>query len=216
MTHPGCFIVVEGPDGAGKTTLASALAERMRAAGVEPVRVREPGGTPLAEALRSELLGSGGGLGDERELLYILTARADLLAKVVVPALRAGRVVLSDRYDLSTMAYQGGGRGIAAGQLEWLNRAATGGLRPDVTLVIDLPAAEGRARQIAAGKEADRMEREGPDFHQRVAATYLAATGPGVHHLDGTASPDEVLDAAWRIIRSECAEHFSAAAGRGI
>ncbi len=216
MSARGCFIVVEGPDGAGKTTLTGRLVERMEHAGVVPVRVREPGGTPLAEALRRELLDSDGGFSNERELLYILTARADLVVKVILPALEQGRLVISDRYDLSTLAYQGGGRGLPVERIEWLNRAATGGLAPDVTLVLDLPAAAGRARQAASGKNADRMEREDHAFHDRVAATYLAADGPGVHHLDAAASPEEVLEAAWQIISTGCVGHFRPASEKRL
>lgn len=193
----GLFVVLEGPEGAGKTTLAAALAQRIRAAGAEVVAVREPGGTPVAEALRAELLDGDREWTAEAELLYMVTARADLVTRVIRPALKAGKTVLSDRYDLSTMAYQGAGRGLPREQVQWVNRAATGGLVPDLTLVLDLDPEVGRARQRAAGKGADRMEREAVAFHDRVSAEYLAATGPGVHHLDADASPERVLAAAW-------------------
>ena len=137
------------------------------------------------------------------ELLYMTTARADLVSKVIRPALEQGLVVLSDRYDLSTLAYQGAGRGLPMEHVEWVNRCATGGLIPDLTLVLDIDPALGRRRQREAGKGADRMEQEGTAFHDRVAAAYLAATGPGVHHLEAGASPGRVLDAAWA--------HFTAA-----
>lgn len=193
----GLFVVLEGPEGAGKTTLAASLAARMREDGATVVTVREPGGTPVAEALRSELLDSSGSFTAEAELLYMVTARADLVRRVIRPALDAGSTVLSDRYDLSTMAYQGAGRGIARTQVAWVNAAATGGLRPDLTLVLDLDPAIGRERQRSAGKGADRLEREDVEFHDRVAAEYLAATGPGVHHLRADASPEAVLSEAW-------------------
>lgn len=196
----GCFLVLEGPDGAGKSTLAAALVARMQSQGVEPLAVREPGGTAVAEALRSELLASERAWTAEAELLYMVTARADLVAKVIHPALEAGRVVLSDRFDLSTMAYQGAGRGLPMEHVRWVNRAATGGLVPDATLVLDLDHATGAERRRLAGKGEDRLEREGDGFHDRVSAAYLAATGPGVHHLQGGASPEAVLDAAWRVL----------------
>ncbi|MES2303943.1 MAG: dTMP kinase [Gemmatimonadota bacterium] len=196
----GLFVVLEGPEGAGKTTLAAALAARMRADGVDLVTVREPGGTPVAEALRSELLDSHGGWTAAAELLYMTTARADLVRKVIGPALEHGQVVLSDRYDLSTMAYQGAGRGLPREHVEWVNRAATGGLAPDITLVLDLDPAVGRDRQRSAGKGADRLEREDIAFHDRVAAEYLAATGQGVHHLQAGASPERVLAQAWAVL----------------
>lgn len=193
----GLFVVLEGPEGAGKTTLAVALAARMREDGADLVTVREPGGTPVAEALRSELLDSHRSWTAETELLYMVTARADLVTRVIAPALALGKVVLSDRYDLSTMAYQGAGRGLPRDQVRWVNRAATGGLTPDLTLVLDLDPAVGRERQRSAGKGADRLEREDVEFHDRVAAEYLAATGAGVHHLQADASPERVLAQAW-------------------
>lgn len=194
----GCFVVLEGPEGAGKTTLAAALAARIRAEGTDLVTVREPGGTPVAEALRTELLDSQRSWTAEAELLYMATARADLVTRVIRPALEAGRFVLSDRYDLSTMAYQGAGRGLPLEQVRWVNRAATGGLVPDLTLVLDLAPEVGRARQQSAGKGADRLELEDAEFHARVAAEYLAAAGAGVHHLQADASPEQVLVQAWK------------------
>lgn len=197
---PGLFVVLEGPEGAGKSTLAAALADRCHAAGIELVLVREPGGTPAAEALRAELLDDRRDWTAEAELLYMVTARADLVAKVIRPALAAGKLVLSDRFDLSTRAYQGAGRGVEARYLEWANRAATGGLEPDLTLVLDLPVSAGLARQVAAGKQQDRLDREAEEFHQRVAAYYLAAGGPRVRHLDATAPPGAVVQQAWELI----------------
>jgi dTMP kinase len=208
----GCFVVVEGPDGAGKSTLVAALAERMRGTGVEPLCVREPGGTRVAEALRHELLNADRSWTAEQELLYMVTARADLVAHVIAPALDQGRVVLSDRYDLSTLAYQGAGRGIPEDRLRWVNDAATGGLRPDVVLVLDVAPSVGRSRQLAAGKGADRLEREDAAFHDRVFGAYRAATGPEVRHLDGGASPEVVLDAAWQALAAARPDTFPMAA----
>jgi dTMP kinase len=193
----GRFVVLEGPEGSGKSTLANALAGRLRGEGIDPVLVREPGGTPAAEALRAELLDADREWTPEAELLYIAAARADLVARVIRPALGAGRLVLSDRFDLSTRAYQIAGRGLPAAQVEWVNRAATGGLEPDLTLVLDIPPGLGRARQLAGGKAGDRLDREAPAFHARVAAAYRDAAGPGVVHLDATRAPDAVLEAAW-------------------
>lgn len=195
-----CFIVLEGPEGAGKSTLARALATRMQAAGQAPVTTREPGGTPVAEALRAQLLDAERSWTPEAELLYIVTARADLVARVIRPALEAERIVLSDRYTLSTLAYQVAGRGVDPAFAERCLAAATGGLAPDLTLIVDLPPEEGLARQQAAGKRQDRLDRESLDFHQRVAARYLAESGPGVHHLDGRLSPDGLAEAAWAVL----------------
>jgi dTMP kinase len=207
----GCFVVLEGPEGAGKTTLLRGLADRCRALGIGAVMVREPGGTPVAEALRGELLNADRPWTPAMELLYMTTARADLVTRVIRPALAEGRVVFSDRFDLSTMAYQGAGRGLPMDHVRWVNGAATGGLTPDVTLVLDLDPGVGRARQQAAGKGADRMEREDAAFHERVARAYLAAGGPGVHHLQADASPEDVLEAAWRVLQRERPETFGVA-----
>lgn len=193
----GFFLVVEGPEGAGKSTLVAGLAARMRSAGIEPVTVREPGGTPAAEAIRAAFLDPDHRLSPNTELLYVTAARAHLVQDVIGPALKAGRVVVSDRYDLSTHAYQAAGRGLDPDSVAYVNRVATGGLRPHLTLVLDIPPEVGRTRQAAGGKAGDRLEQEDPQFHQRVAAAYLAATGEGVRHLDGMAPAEAVLDAAW-------------------
>jgi dTMP kinase len=196
----GFFLVLEGPEAAGKSTLARAIALRMRDDGTDPVVVREPGGTPVAEALRHELLDATREWTPEMELLYLVAARADLVTRVIRPALDAGRTVVSDRYDLSTFAYQGAGRELPLDQVRWINGAATGGLVPDLSLVLDLDPEAARVRQEAAGKGLDRLEREPIDFHRRVAAAYRAAAGTGVRHIAADASPAVVLAAAWRMI----------------
>ena len=208
----GFFLVLEGPEGAGKTTLAQALAERLRQAGHDPVVVREPGGTPAAEALRRELLHADRSWTPERELLYLATARADLVGQVIRPGLEAGRIVLSDRYDLSTMAYQAAGRGLPLEMVAWVNAAATGGLRPDLTLILDLPSELGTARQLAAGKMRDRLDRESTEFHRMVAAHYREAKGPGIVHLDARLPPDALAERAWTVLLSTCPALAAAAA----
>lgn len=197
MTGAGLFVVLEGPEGAGKSTLAAALVETMRARGIDVVAVREPGGTPAGELARQALLDPASPIGPISELFFYLAARADLVEKVIQPALLAGKVVLSDRFSLSTEAYQIAGRGLNADLVLTANGAATGGLRPDLTLVIDLDPAVGRARQVAAGKRLDRLDQESAEFHGRVAARYLAVQGPGVQHLDGSVSADQLLQLAW-------------------
>lgn len=192
----GFFLVLEGPEGAGKTSLAAALVERLRSAGVEPVPVREPGGTPAAEHARRALLDPEATLAPNVELLFVAAARAHLVQSIIRPALEAGRIVVSDRYDLSTMAYQGAGRGVPAETVAAVNQVATGGLRPDLTLILDVPPEVGEARQRAAGKARDRFEREDAGFHRRVYESYRRARGEGIRHLDGTAPRAEVLAAA--------------------
>jgi dTMP kinase len=203
MAARGFFVVVEGPEGSGKSTLASALAGRMAAVGVLPVTVREPGGTSVAEMARRALLEADHPVAPIAELFLFLAARADLTTQVIRPALAAGRVVLADRYALSTEIYQVDGRGLDRTLVVPANKAATGGLTPDLTLIVDLPPGVGRARQESAGKRLDRLDRETNGFHDRVCRAYLAVEGPGVRHLDGTLSAERLLDAAWTAVAAE-------------
>jgi dTMP kinase len=198
MTAGGAFIVLEGPEGAGKSTLVRALGGRLLAEGSQVLSVREPGGTPVAEAARKVALRSRHEMSDAAELFLILAARADLVDRVIRPALEAGQVVLADRFDLSTRAYQVAGRGLPAAEVDAALRLATGGLVPDLTLVLDVPVDLGRERQRRARKVKDRFEREDDAFHERVRAAYAAASGPGVVHIDATPSKPMVLEAAWR------------------
>jgi len=198
----GCFVVLEGPEGSGKSTLHRSLIERVRAAGADPISVREPGGTPAAEALRSELLDVERPWTAEQELLYVTTARADTVGKIVRPALEGGRLVISDRYEMSTRAYQGAGRGVDAEHLEWVNRAATGGLVPDLTIVLDIDAEAGMERLRSTGRHQNRLDLESLEFHRRVSEYYRGATGPGIMHLDANDSPAALLDASFGAIHA--------------
>jgi dTMP kinase len=213
MTRPGLFVVLEGPEGSGKSTLIGPLAELMRASGVDPVVVREPGSTRAAEIAREALLDPEHTVGPLAELFLYLAARADLVQSTIRPALEAGRVVLSDRYALSTEAYQMAGRGLDPILVRAGNQAATGGIQPDLTLILDLAPELGQARQLAAGKRQDRLDRESVDFHQRVVNFYLAIQGAGVRHLDGRLAPDQLLQAAWSEVRTTAPEIFQAAVG---
>jgi len=201
MPGPGLFIVVEGPEGSGKSTLIRALASRMSAAGQDPVVVREPGGTSLAESVRQALLEADHHVAPVAELFLFLAARADLTSQVLRPALAGGRVVVADRFTLSTEVYQVVGRGLDRALVAAGNAAATGGLRPDLTLVLDLPPGIGRGRQEAAGKALDRLDRESSEFHDRICRAYVAVTGPGIVHLDGTWSAERLLEAAWMAVK---------------
>ena len=194
----GAFIVLEGPEGAGKSTLVRALGGRLLAEGFQVLSVREPGGTPVAEAARKVALRSRHEMSAAAELFLILAARADLVDRIIRPALEAGQVVLADRFDLSTRAYQVAGRGLPADEVDAALRLATGGLVPDLTMVLDVPVELGRERQRRARKVKDRFEREDDAFHERVRAAYARASGPGVVHIDATPSKPVVLEAAWR------------------
>lgn len=206
----GLFVAIEGPEGAGKSSLAATLTARLTAAGHEVVAVREPGGTPVAEAARAAFLDPALDAAPLAEVFLLLAARADLVAKVIRPALARGAVVVCDRYDLSTEAYQIAGRGLDARAVREANRLATGGVRAGLTLVVDVPAAVGRARQAAQGKAPDRVEQADPAFHERVAAAFRAAQGPGVVHLDGTAPLPAVEAAAWRAVDALVAKQSGA------
>jgi dTMP kinase len=205
------FIVVEGPEGAGKSTLVRGISARFLAEGRQVLMVREPGGTPVAEAARKIVLKSRHELSPASELFLYLAARADLVEKQIRPALAGGQVVLADRFDLSTRAYQVAGRGLSADAVQAALQIATGGLAADLTLVLDVPVDVGRERQRKARKEQDRIEREGDAFHARVLEAYRKAAGPGVVHLDATQSKSAVLDAAWKEISGT-----SALSPRGI
>jgi dTMP kinase len=213
MSGGGLFVVLEGPEGSGKSTLTAPLADRMRACGVDPVVVREPGGTRAGEIARQALLDPEHPVSPLTELFLYLAARAELVSTVIAPALAAGRVVLSDRFSLSTEAYQMTGRGIPPEVVKPANRAAAGGLEPDLTLILDLPPEIGRARQVAAGKRLDRLDSESMDFLRRVRAHYLAVEGDRVRHLDAGLPPDRLLQAVWAEIVAAAPERFGRATG---
>ena len=198
----GCFVTIEGGEGAGKSSLLAALAERARTEGFDVVTCREPGGTALGERLRDALLGSDGPTPDARaELLVFAAARAQLVAEVIRPAIEAGSLVLCDRYADSTVAYQHHGRGLPRDTVDAVNAAATGGLTPDLTLLLDLLPAEGLRR---AGRAGDYMEREDLAFHERVRSGFasLARAEPGRWRvLDASRAPAELADEAWGEVR---------------
>ena len=213
MSRRGFFIVLEGPEGSGKSTLLGSLATRMRESQVDPVVVREPGGTRAGEIARQAVLDPEHHVGPVAELFFYLAARADLVEMIIRPALAAGRVVLSDRFALSTEAYQMVGRGLDSTLVRTANQAATQGVQPDLTLILDLPAEMGQARQIAAGKWQDRLDRESAEFHRRVVEYYLAVQGKGVRHLDGRLPPDQLLQAAWSEVRAAAPVLFPVVVG---
>lgn len=195
----GRLISLEGGEGAGKSTLLAGLREHFRSTGDDVLYAREPGGTPVGEAIRTLVLDPAHrGIAAETELLLMFAARTQLVREVLRPALAAGRWVLCDRFTDASYAYQGGGRGVEADRISELERVATDGLAPDLTLLLDLPVAHGRARASQRG-EADRIESERDDFFERVRAVYLArahAEPERFRILDAALPPGEVLHAA--------------------
>ena len=170
----GLFIVLEGGEGAGKSTQLAYVQQRLEAAGKTLCVTREPGGTPLAERIRSLLLDKAEtAMADDTELLLMFASRAQHLAERIRPALEAGQWVLCDRFTDATYAYQGGGRGIPMARIAELENWVQGELRPDCVLILDLPVETGLERAGNRG-ELDRFECEQRDFFDRVRATYLA------------------------------------------
>jgi len=199
----GRFITLEGIEGCGKSSQAKRLVERLLAAGRRVHAAREPGGTPAAEAIRAVMLDPAHeGLSAETELLLVTAARADHCRGVLEPALAEGTTIVCDRFSDSTRAYQGAGRGLDADTLERVDAFATGGLVPDATLLLDLPAELGleraRSRNHDGGDEAaaeSRTDDEDLSFHRRVRSGFLRLAGrePGrVWVIDASGSPDEV------------------------
>jgi len=191
----GKFITLEGVDGAGKSTLVPWIAGRMRRPGREVVVTREPGGTPLAEKLRSLVLGDS--MDPLAETLLMFAARFDHVQQVIQPALARGAWVVCDRFTDATLAYQGGGKGVATDLIRRLAQSVHPGLSPDQTLVFDCPYEVCRARLGASGRELDRFEAEGQAFFDRVRAAYqsIAAAEPGrVRVIDGSQAPAKVKE----------------------
>ncbi|HLV16863.1 MAG TPA: dTMP kinase [Pseudomonas sp.] len=199
----GLFITLEGPEGAGKTTNREFLAERLRAAGRQVLLTREPGGTPLAERIRELLLTpSDEPMASDTELLLMFAARAQHLEQVIRPALAAGKVVLCDRFTDATYAYQGGGRGLSEERIAVLETFVQGDLRPDLTLVFDLPVEVGLARAAARGR-LDRFEQEGREFFEAVRQAYLrrAARYPERYRVIDAGQPlDQVQQQLERLL----------------
>ncbi|HEX2254132.1 MAG TPA: dTMP kinase [Thermoanaerobaculia bacterium] len=213
----GRFITFEGLDGSGKSTHLARLAERLRAAGTDVVTTHEPGGTPLGDAVRALFLdhrwsGMDGGV----ELLLVFASRRQHLLELVEPALERGAVVLCDRFTDSTVAYQGHGRGVPLDRIEDLDRIATGGRRPDRTLLFDLPSQQARQRGHSPARRekgaADRLDAEELDFYRRVRLGFGALAGAEPERFRVIDSSGDV-EATRRQVDAALADLFPALAG---
>ena len=193
----GAFIAVEGGDGTGKGTLVSALVPALRHAGFDVLATREPGGTAEGQALRQLLLPADASWEPWAELLLMAAARVQHAERVIRPAVAAGRIVVTDRYVGSTIAYQGAGRGLPADAILSLHRASVGDLRPGLTVILDAGAATGlrrsRSRLAAASADEGRFETLDLGFHERVRASFLAQAeaAPGSHVVVDAEQPAE-------------------------
>ena len=193
-TGRGRFVAIEGGEGAGKSRLQAALGEALRRAGRDVVLTREPGGTPLGEQIRALVLAQQSLETEITELVLFEAARAQLVATVIRPAIQRGEVVICDRFAASSVAYQGFGRGLGRDVVERANGIATGGVMPDVTLLLDLPVEAGLARRAGDGA-ANHFDRETISFHERVRAGYhdLAHESPETWRVIDAAQPFEAV-----------------------
>ncbi|HET9636642.1 MAG TPA: dTMP kinase [Gemmatimonadaceae bacterium] len=190
----GKLIVLEGAEGVGKTTQIKLLAERLTKAGIQCVAVREPGGTPVGDDIREILLQPEQEITPATEALLFMASRAELVSREIRPSIEKGMIVLVDRFFLSTYAYQIYGRGLPEAEIRAANRLATGGLVPDLTILLDLPAAEGLARADRRGAR-DRMERADDAFHQSVGNAFREFARSSWQHSHPECGPIKLVEA---------------------
>ncbi len=202
----GRFISIEGMDGAGKTSVMSTLVQWISSQGQDVITTREPGGTPLAESLRDLLLAPREEkVDDDTELLLMVAARTQHVKTHIQPVLSSGKWVVSDRFFDASFAYQGGGRGMSSERIASLHEWAIGSFAPDLTLLLDLPVAVGKARVAGRGEEETRFELEQMAFFERVRTAYLAraAAEPSrIVIIDATQSPEAVQADVVRALQS--------------
>jgi len=222
MTGRGKLIVLEGAEGVGKTTQLRRLADTLTARGIPHLGVREPGGTAIGNQIRNLLLEPGPGFSARTEALLFMASRAELVDNDIRPALARGEVVIADRFFLSTYAYQIAGRGLSESEVTAANRFATGGLVPDLTILLRLTVAAALARTDSRGAR-DRIESADDDFHHRVAEAFDRFAEPAwqrshpesgpVVAIDAAASVDEVAAAVLAMLEQRWPETFRPAVG---
>jgi len=201
--NKGLFITFEGVEGAGKSTQVRLLVERLQQAGYHVVATREPGGTSLGDAIRSLVLEKlDAAIDPTTEALLMCASRAQLVRQVIRPQLEQGCIVICDRYSDSTYAYQGYGRGLDLAALRAVNEFATGGLLPDLTVLLDLDPALGLARRFVKEGQANRLDRLDLDFHQRVREGYLNLSKESTrwYIVDAAREPSAVATAIWEAV----------------
>ena len=200
-TKRGVFITFEGPDGSGKSTQARMLAERLRGEGRQVLQSVEPGGTPIGQQIRRILLDPANEeLTPTAELLLMFAARAQNVEQWILPALAEGKIVVSDRFTDSSMAYQGAGRGLGWETVLAVDRIACQGLVPDLTICVDIDTETGLARALGRGSSDTRLEEQAIEFHHRAREAYheLARREPKRFKLiDGRSTPEEVAAQVW-------------------
>jgi dTMP kinase len=208
----GVFIVFEGPEGAGKSTQVNLLARQLAAAGLDPLVTREPGGTPAGDAIRTVLLDPALRIDALTEFLLYSANRAQHVAEVIRPALAAGRIVISDRFTASSVAYQGYGRELDLGFVAGLNEHAAGGVVPDLTLLLDLAVQDGLQR-IARRGTRDRLEQADLEFHERVRQGFLkqARSAAAWHKLDASLPETVLAERIWQKVQPLLQERLPAA-----
>ena len=199
----GKFISFEGGDGAGKSTQLSLLSGDLEALGRRVILTREPGGTRLSEQIRSWVLHESDALCKQAELLLIFAARAQHISEVIRPALLRGDWVLCDRFTDASYAYQGGGRGIPVGFIQQIEAVSTEGMRPDLTLLLDLPVIQGIERSVGRGQGSDRFEEQDLEFKRRVRQAYLDRQSDEpdrIRMIDATKSVESVHTQIWDLV----------------
>lgn len=198
----GLFVTLEGPDGSGKSTVLNGLKEKLNERGINAIFTREPGGTPIAEKIRELILdNSNDKMTDRCEALLYAASRAQHTEELIMPNIEKGNLVISDRYVMSSLAYQGHGRGLGVSEVSKINDFATNHMKPDIVLFLDVDPVkvlERKAKEV----QQDRLEKAGNDFHTKVYEGYLEALkfAKNVHRIDANQSKEEVINQAWAII----------------